>query len=1068
MRSAPFLLLLAVSHAAALRAQETPSPPAQSDESAPAPQPTQEPTGEAEGQRGQRRVRPRAKFESNPEMVRDLSWRNLGPANPMGRITDLAVAAQQPTTWFVGTAGGGVFSTKNAGTTWTNVSGSFGSASIGDVAIAPSDSNILWVGTGEENARNSVQWGDGVYKSVDAGATFTHMGLRDTFQIGHVEIHPQNPDIVFVAALGKLWGENDERGVFRTKDGGTTWERVLFVDAKTGAIDVRFDGKNPDTLYACTYERLRNRFDDNDPAVRFGTGSGLWKSTDAGTTWTRQQGGAATGLPSCVWGRSGLDVGPDGAVYLIVETERSGWAKGDRKDRAQDDELPEEERQQQQQRQNRQPRQSAVFGVGSEGDNGTDEAPGAVLTQLTEDGPAAQGGLQKGDRVVKVDEEPIKSYADLIELVRDSRGGQKVTITYVRGETTAVAEVTFATRSADSVLGGGNGPYSGRLFGQSANKQKYQGDSGYETGGVFRSDDSGTSYVRLNSLTERPFYYSVIRVDPNDPANLYAVGTSLWASKDGGAKFESINKDIHVDFHALWIDPNDSNHVLAGCDGGVNESFDRGASWQVHQGFCASQYYDVIADNSVPYNVIGGLQDNGTWVGPSRTRNREGITFEDWSTIYGGDGFGAQCDPVEPWIVYATSQNGALGLVDLRSGEQVRIARQAPKEGTAKFNWDSPFCLSPHNRLVLWSAGNFLYRSDRYAHLDNRRTRSELTPIKNSNGMTATVVSPVLALTDEGTATALAESPLVRDRIYVGTDDGAIWHGEVGSQWTQRQQNLPGMPGARYVSDLAPSYHKDGRVYVTLDGHRNDDLRTYVFVSEDKGATWTSLSDGLPSFEPCHAIAEDPRNENLLFLGTEFGAYVSLDRGEHWHTMGKDLPTVAVRDLFVHDRDGDLIAATHGRGVFTVDIAPLRAFDAAAAAAEGHLFPPEDAILWRMTSRSLSGNRGFRAPNPGYGVALYVYFASPPEPAPKVTIHDVTGKEIAAVEGAARSGLQVLRWDARISNRLAKPGDYSARLVVGKNTQVEAFRLHPDPGMHERNGDDDAATMPMRTQEGSR
>ena len=389
---------------ASIVAQDPPQPQPQSDESAPPPpaQETDAPRDAAPGGPSQRGVSlPRAKFDTDQDMVRDLAWRNLGPANPMGRITDLAVPAQDARTWFAGTAGGGVFRTTNGGTTWTNVSGSFGTASIGDIAIAPSDSKIVFVGTGEQNARNSVQWGDGVYKSTDGGNTWAHTGLRETFQIGHVEVHPQNADIVFVAALGKLWGENEERGVYRSKDGGASWEKTLFVDARTGAIDVRIDPKNPDTVYACTYERSRDRFDGNDPAVRFGAGSGLWKSNDGGSTWARMQGGAATGLPSCMWGRSGIDVAPDGAVLLIVETERSGWAKGDRKDRAQDDEIPEEEKQQQQQRQNRQPRQSAILGVGGEGESGGEATPGAILGQITDDGPAAKAGLRAGDRCIR-------------------------------------------------------------------------------------------------------------------------------------------------------------------------------------------------------------------------------------------------------------------------------------------------------------------------------------------------------------------------------------------------------------------------------------------------------------------------------------------------------------------------------------------------------------------------------------------------------------------------------------------------------------------------------------------
>lgn len=1061
MRLRRTALLLALSFPW-LTAQEPTTPPPQNDESAPPPPPPAEREADSGSQQGRARPRARTPFTPRTDMVRDLAWRGIGPANPMGRMTDLAVPAQDPFTWYVGTAGGGLFATRNAGTTWECVSSTFTSASIGDVAVAPSNPEIVYVGTGEENARNSVQWGDGVYKSTDAGKTWTHIGLRETFQIGHVEVHPTDPDVVFTAALGRLWGENEERGVFRSTDGGASWSHVLKVDARTGAMDVRFDPKDPTRLYALTYERARDRFDGNDPSVRFGKGSGLWTSTDGGSTWTRNATGGTTGLPTCTWGRSGLDVHPSGALFLVLETERSGWAKGDRKDRQQGDEVPKEEQEAQQRQQSRQPRQSAVLGIGGEGQDGGEATPGAVLTQVTEDGPAAKAGLKVGDRITAVDGEPVKTYADLIEIVRDSRGGQTAKFSYARGETTTEIDITYGTRSLDNPLGGGNGPYSGRLFGQAANKQKYQGDVGYETGGVFRSDDGGATWKRLNSLTERPFYYSVIRADPSDATFLYCVGTNLWGSKDGGETFASIDKAIHVDFHAIWVDPKDGTHLLAACDGGVNESFDRGASWQVHQGFSAAQFYDVVADNSVPYKVIGGLQDNGTWVGPSRTRHREGIVFEDWVTIYGGDGFGAQTDPVEPWLVFATSQNGALGMVDLRNGEQTRIARQSPKEGTARFNWDSPFALSPHNRLVLWSAGNFVYRADCYAHLDNRRSSPQKGPIKNGNGLSAAVVSPVLGLSTEGTATALAESPRVRELLYVGTDDGALWRGTPGGEWTQLQQNLPGVVAPRYVSDLVPSHHADSRVYATLDGHRSDDFRTYVFVSEDKGVSWRSLAIGLPAFEPCYAIAEDPRNEDLLFLGTEYACYVSLDRGETWLALSNQLPVCAVRDLFVHDRDGDLIAATHGRGVFVLDVAPLRELDGGVAKETAHLFQPEDAILWRMTSRGLSGNRGFRAENPRYGTPFYVWFEEAPESAPVVTVHDVTGKEIAKVTGEARAGVQTLHWDARVGNRLARPGTYSARLNVGETKQSRAFRLLPDPETSASNETDETAS-PMET-----
>ncbi|MFN6147110.1 MAG: VPS10 domain-containing protein [Planctomycetota bacterium] len=1029
-------------------------------------------------------------------LVADLRWRHLGPANPMGRMTDIAVHPARQSTWFVGTAGGGLWQTDNAGTTWSCVSARLGSVSIGDVAIAPSNPDIVWIGTGEENARNSVQWGDGVYKSTDGGASWTHMGLRATFQIGHVEIHPTNPDIVYVAALGRLWGDNPERGVFRSKDGGQTWEHVLGLDARTGCIDVRVHPGDPDTVFACMYERKRDGFDGNDPSVRFGGKSGLYKSIDGGENWRQ----LTTGLPTCTWGRSGIDLlasRPD-TMFAIIETERSGWAKGDRKDllpgegqpdrgggRGGDEgETPNPAAQQEEGEPSRgqagggraptppqaaaaagpraggRARRGAELGVGSDGGDGPADAPGAILRAISEGGPAAKAGLQAGDRVTKVGDEAVKTYADLAEIVRDAAPGAKATLTFVRGTETRTAEVTYGERQAGAfqqAAGRPNGPYSGRLFGQDANKQKEQGELGFQCGGVYRSDDRGENWRRVNSLTERPFYYSVLRVDPRSDQNVYCVGTTLWGTRDGGETFKAINQGIHVDFHGVWVDPDDSDHLLAVCDGGVNETFDRGASWQVHRGFSAAQYYDAVADDSVPYNVIGGLQDNGTWVVPSRTRFRDGIGTADCFTIYGGDGFGAQTDPAEPWIVYATSQNGALGVVDLRSGGQTRISRERLGDGqTARFNWDAPFVLSPHNRLTLYHAGNFVWRGERHAHLDNRSARPGQGPVRG-DGLRMRKVSPPLGRTPEGTAVALAESPRVQSLIYVGTDDGALWRtDDGGANWQRLEQNLP-LPGPRYVSDLVPSCFADDRVYLTVDGHRSDDFATYVFVSNDRGASWRDLGLTLPSLEPCYAIMEDPRNEDLLYLGTEYGAHVSFDRGERWLPLGADLPTVAVRDLFVQDRDSDLIAATHGRGVFVLDVEAVRQVTAGIARKPAHLFAVEPAILWRLQSRGWQGQKNWHAKNPPYGATFHVWLAEPPPDKPALTVHDVTGAEIARVEGMAMAGLQAIQWDARVGrNQLATPGTYAVRWQGRKDVEARTFRLLPDPALAAGDVDDAA------------
>lgn len=971
--------------------------------------------------------------------VEHVAWRHLGPANPMGRMTDIAVHDDRQSTWFVGTAGGGVWRTKNAGTTWECVFNEGGTVSIGDVAIAPSDPDVVYVGTGEENARNSVQWGDGVYKSTDGGETWAHMGLRETFQIGHVEVHPTNPDIVYVAALGRLWGTNEERGIFRTNDGGATWERVLYVDEKTGGMDVRVHPADPMTVFACMYERKRDRFDGNDPVVRFGEHSGLYKSVDGGESWQR----LTAGLPSCTWGRSGIDLlasAPD-TIFAIIETERSGWATGDAKDAG----APRGNGRAGRQRRN--PRGSAVMGVGSEGADSGGDAKGAILTTVTEGGPAEQAGLQVGDIITAIDDEAVTTYADLVEIIRDSRGGQKIQLTYSRGDASTEVEITFDTRESGGLARSmkPNGPYSGRLFGQEANRQSRQGERGYETGGVFRSDDRGETWTRLNSLTERPFYYSVIRVDPRNADNLYSVGTTLWGSTDGGEKFSGINRGIHVDFHGIWIDPDDSEHLVAVCDGGVNETWDQGGSWQVHKGFSAAQFYDCAVDNSVPYNVIGGLQDNGTWVVPSQTRYRDGVTTLDCFKIYSGDGFGAQADPMEPHVVFATSQNGNLGVVDTRTGRQARMQRIRPEGSRVRFNWDAPFILSPHNRLVIYHAGSHLFRGDRHSHLDNRSARPGQAPVVNEDSIRMTAVSPRLGDTEDGTACALAESPLRRGLLYVGTDDGALWRtDDGGGDWTRIDQNLP-VDTKLYVSDIVPSSHRAERVYVTLDGHRSDDFRTHVFVSDDRGETFYSMADTLPGRAVCHSFAEDPRNAELLFLGTEHGTWASLDRGYNWLRLSNGMPNVSVRELVIQDRDSDLVAATHGRGIFALDIEGLRQMTRSTTLRDAWIAQVEPAYLWKMASRGFQGSKHFKAANPGYGATIYLWLRDVPDERPQLIIEDITGKKVADVRGAKVRGLQAIRWDARAGRGLVEPGTYRARLAGDDEVAARAVTLRRDP-----------------------
>ena len=950
-----------------------------------------------------------------------MAWRNVGPVNMGGRVTDFEVHGH---TWYIGTGAAGVWKTTNRGTTWKGLFQNEAVSSIGDIAVAPANGDILWVGTGERNARNSVSWGDGVYKSIDGGETWRHMGLNETFQIGHIAIHPENPDVVFVGALGKLWGPNRQRGIFRTKDGGKSWEHVLYLDDDTGCIDVRFHPKNPSVLLACMYERRRGQFDDNDPEVRFGEKAGLFRSTDGGDTWTR----VSEGLPTCQWGRAGLDVygkNPD-TWFMIVETERSGWATGTERTAA------------------NQRRGAARAFVGLQGEDA--EGGGASLTNVSDDGPAAQAGLESGDVILRIGEHEVKTYGDISGAIRGAKPGDKAEVAFRRGDDEKIVELTFGERPAAGGFGGGpggggggsSGPNGGRLGGQNANAHESQGEQGFETGGVFRSDDAGLTWHRLNSLTERPFYYSVIRVDPSDDQRIYCCGTTLWASSNGGKSFAGINGNvIHVDFHTMWIDPADGNHLVATCDGGVNISYDRARSWEALATLSIGQPYHVDTDNRQPYNVYAGLQDNGTWGGPSRTRNREGIGFDDWFKIFQGDGFGTAVDQDNPDVIHATSQNGGLGRFDRSTNRASMVMKPRVRGKSLTFNWDTPFFLSSHNQKILYFAGNYAYRS-----FDQGRS-------------THLISDHSLGLTDTGTASAFAESPRQAGLLYVGTDDGALWCSENhGQTWTPLQGKIWGLPGPRYVSSLHPSSHDTDRVYATFDGHRQNDFGTHVFVSEDRGATWRSLVANLPA-ECVHVLCEDQVNADLLFLGTEVGCWVSLDRGGAWFRMGKDLPTGPVRDLVIQHRDADLVAATHARGIWIVDIAPLRQLTAKIAEGDAHLFAPENVIAWRMRSRGTQGDKAYYAANPPSGASVYVWFKEAPKEAPEVTIHDVTGTKVGTLRPRARAGLQLLQWNGAGGGRgrggrgggggSLAPSTYSARMEWNGTKHAQAFTVTADP-----------------------
>lgn len=680
--------------------------------------------------------------------ISKVEWRSIGPANMSGRIPALAVYEKDPCIWWAASASGGLLKTINNGVTFEHQFDKESTVSIGDVQVAQTDPNIVWVGTGEGNPRNSVSWGDGVYKSTDGGKTWKNMGLGKTFQIGRIAIHPKDPNTVYVGALGRLWGPSEDRGLYKTTDGGETWEKILYVDDKTGVIDVQMNPKNPDVLFVATYERKRDGFDGNDPEVKFGPGAGIYRTTDGGKSFTK----LTNGLPTVKMGRIGLSIYRKNPkfIYAVIETEKIGQA----------------------------PENMAYAGL-----SGEDADVGAKLTRVTDDGPAAKAGLKVDDIVVAVNGDIVASYDEFIKRVRMSEAGDKATLTISREKKTQDIEITYAkvpARPAGNRGGSrsprgssGQAPFAQSLGGQNANLQDQQGEDGHEYGGIYRSKNGGNSWERINSLNPRPMYYSQIRVDPSDNNHIWVLGTSLYKSSDGGETFsgDGATRDVHVDHHSMWIDPRDGRHVVLGNDGGIYVTWDRGKQWDHHNHVAIGQFYHVGVAPNRNYHVYGGLQDNGSWGGPSRVQNDSGSTNNDWYRVGSGDGFIVLVDPKDKDQIYFESQNGAMGRIHLKTGERGFIRPRAPRNTRYRFNWKTPFILSPHNSQIHYSAGNHVFRS-----------------IYKGDGIRA--ISPEITNTDKGSGSAISESAVEEGVIYAGTTDGALWVTTDGGQnWVDLFKN---------------------------------------------------------------------------------------------------------------------------------------------------------------------------------------------------------------------------------------------------------------------------------------
>jgi photosystem II stability/assembly factor-like uncharacterized protein len=864
--------------------------------------------------------------------LRGFRWRVIGPIGQGGRVNDIAVVERDPQVFYVGFATGGIWKTTNHGIGFTPVFDTYSTHSIGDLAIAQSNPDIVYAGTGEANNRQSSSFGDGVFKTTDGGKTWTNMGLRETQSIARVVVHPRDPNTVWVAAMGHLFGPNAERGVFKSSDGGRTWRKTLFVDENTGATEIVVHPANPNVLFAATYTRQRAVWG----YASGGPGSGIWRSSNGGDSWTRVRG---NGLPNGTMGRIGLDFSRSNpnVIYAQIEV-------------------------------------------------GADKEPVAAAP------PAGGGG-----------------------------GG----------------------------AGGGGGGGGG--FGQ----QNLPPDD--KVSGVWRSDDGGNSWQFRSNQNNRPMYYSQIRVDPNDPNTVYVGGASPFKSTDGGRTWTQLTGFGHGDHHAIWIDPNNSRHVMYGNDGSLDISWDGAQTWEAIRTWAVGQPYHASVDMRRPYYVCTGLQDNGSWCGPSSVRSGP-ILSQDWYRVGGGDGFYTAVDPTDHMIMYSESQDGNMSRLDLREATTVSIRprpggraidapqpQQGPGGGgrpnvvpesdapvQVRFNWNTPLVISPHDASTIFVAGNRLFISkDRgttwrmtgdLTKQVNREDRQIMGLRGSLPGCGRARVGQCILSRNDGVqsfsnAVAFAESPIVPGLYWYGSDDGNIQVSrDAGETWTEVSKNIPGGTREYYISRIEPSRFDAATAYVSIDGHKSDDLKPYVYVTRDYGRTWTSITNNLPPIGNVNTVRQDLRNPNLLYAGTEFGFFVSLDEGKSWKKFMTNLPVVRIDDVLTHPRDNDLVLATHGRSIWIMDdISALQQLKPETMAKDAHLFEVRNAVAWKpdiRMRRSVTGAKNFQGQNAPAGTTISYWLGTVPSDDVKITITEVaTGQVFRTIDGTKLQGMNRVEWN---------------------------------------------------------
>jgi len=803
------------------------------------------------------------------EHVASLDYREIGPTRRSGRFVDIAVHPEQSRTFWIAAASGHLWKTDNHGTTFEVQFTDQEVFSIGDITVAPSDGDILYLGSGEPNNSRSSYWGNGVYKSTDGGDSWEHKGLPESHHIGRIVVHPDDPDLLYVAALGHLYSENPERGLYRSTDGGDSWEQILapVVNGKTiGVVDVAMNPLTPNVLYAATFDKVRVPWSYD----LGGPGSRVYKSTDGGDSWEMLEGG----LPMGMLGRIGIDIYPQNPdiVYLTIEN-------------------------------------------------------------------ANKEGMSDEER-----------YQELLT---------------------------------------------------------HQSSRGMIGGEIYRSDDAGATWRKTNSDDESigggpAYYYGQIRVDPNDPDRVFVLSVRTMASYDGGETWDMRALGFGGDDHALWINPEDSNHMILGYDHGMGVTFDGGENWTHPDNQSLAQFYAVGYDMSWPYRVAGGLQDNGSHMTYHTNPGGSSIGFEDWETVGGGDGMYNVFDLCTNRYLYNESQFGPLRRTDLWTGETEGIRMQ---DDELRFNWNAPIQVSNHDCDVIFHGANRLLRSpDRgttWDYVSPDLTKADPNTLATGKGGDGNI--------QYATITTFDQSDLNADVIWVGTDDGNVQvTRDGGDSWSLLNANIPNNP-EYWVSRVEASHHDPARAYVSYTGYRRDDFRAFVYMTDDYGQTWTDISSNLPDYGPINVVREHHRNPDLLFVGTEFQVWVSADRGGSWASMKNDMPTQPVHDLQIHPRENDLIVATHGRGIYIADIAPLAQLTPEVMASDAHLFTPESKVRWIGDDRGHAAFHNFDGENEAMEIPVYYWLASN---ASDVTLEVYQGQMLVAeLDADGGAGMNRVPWD---------------------------------------------------------